>query len=110
MEELVFHVMGSAKEPYELIFIKDGDSLTAICSCPAGAHGNFCKHRIGILDGKPRGIVSDNAHKASMVVEWLAGTDVEAALTELREIEKDAEAPKSKIAAAKKNLARAMNT
>lgn len=110
MKELIFHVKGSAKEPYELIFIKDGESLTAICNCPAGAHGNFCKHRIGILDGKPGGIVSDNADKAPMVLEWLTGTDVEAALAELREIEKDAEAPKSKLTAAKKKLARAMNT
>lgn len=110
MEELVFRVKGSAREPYELIFIKDGDSLTAICSCPAGQHSNFCKHRLGILDGKTNGITSDNADKVPTVVGWLEGTDVESALLELREIEKDADAPKSKLAAAKKKLARAMNS
>ena len=110
MQEITFQVRGSAREPYELIFIKDGDSLTAICSCPAGEHGNFCKHRLGILDGKASGIVSDNADKVPMVVAWLEGTDVETALAELREIEKDADTPKSKLAAAKKKLARAMNS
>jgi len=110
MQELIFHVKGSAKEPYELIFIKDGDSLTAICNCPAGAHGNACKHRLAIIDGKPKGIVSDNADRAPMVVEWLAGTDVERALHELRALERDKDASKSAIAAAKKKLARAMNS
>ena len=110
MNELKFLVKGSAPQPYELIFIKDGASLTAICNCPAGAHGNFCKHRIGILDGKPKGLVSDNAEQVTTVVEWLVGTDVEAALHALRAIEKDKTVPKSDLAAAKKKLARAMNS
>ena len=110
MQELIFHVKGSAREPYELIFIKDGDSLTAICNCPAGSHGNACKHRLAIIEGKPKGIVSDNADRAPLVVEWLAGTDVEEALAELRAAEKNPEASKSAVATAKKKLARAMNS
>jgi uncharacterized Zn finger protein len=110
MDELIFHVKGSAREPYELIFIKDGDSLTALCNCPAGSHGNYCKHRIGILDGKTGNITSDNADQVPTVVAWLAGTDVETALVELRSLEKDADAPKNELAAAKKKLARAMNS
>lgn len=110
MQELVFHVKGSAKEPYEVIFIKDGDSLTALCNCPAGSHGNACKHRLSIIEGKPRGIVSDNADQVPLIVEWLAGTDVEAALIELRRVEKDPDAAKSAVSAAKRTLARAMNS
>ena len=110
MDELTFRVKGSAKEPYEIIFIKDGDSLTAICNCPAGAHGNFCKHRIGILDGKAAGITSDNAERVSTVVGWLAGTDVEAALLELRRLQEQPDTTKAQLAAARKTLARAMNS
>ena len=51
MEELTLHVKGSSSDPYELTFIKDGDSLTALCNCPAGTFGNLCKHRVAILDG-----------------------------------------------------------
>ena len=35
MEQTTFKVRGSAAEPYELTFIKDGNSLTALCTCPA---------------------------------------------------------------------------
>ena len=110
MDELTFQVKGSSAEPYELTFIKDGDSLTALCSCPAGQYGNFCKHRIAILDGNSNAIVSDNAGQAVTVVNWLQGTDVAAALTEFRVIEASKESPKSALVAAKRKLARAMNS
>ncbi len=110
MQELTFLVKGSAKEPYEIIFIKDGDSLTAICNCPAGTYSNLCKHRVNILDGKSAGISSDNADQVSTVVSWLAGTDVEAALLELRQLEKSRDTDKNALNDAKRKLARAMNT
>lgn len=110
MQELIFKVKGSATEPYEVIFVKDGDSLTALCNCPAGSHGNSCKHRINILDGKKSGISSDNSDRVSLVVDWLAGTDVEKALAEVRAIEKDKDSDKNELSAAKRRLARAMNT
>jgi uncharacterized Zn finger protein len=110
MEELTFLVKGSSKDPYEVIFIKDGDSLTAICNCPAGTYGNFCKHRISILDGNAKAIVSDNAEQATKVIDWLAGTDVEEALTDVRAAEKVDDSEKKLLNAAKRKLARAMNT
>lgn len=110
MEELTFLVKGSSKDPYEVIFVKDGDSLTAICNCPAGTYGNFCKHRIAILDGNAKSISSDNADQAATVVTWLAGTDVEAALIEMRAAEKLDDSEKKALNAAKRKLARAMNT
>lgn len=110
MEEIRFLVKGSAADPYEVTFIKDGGSLTAICSCPAGEYGNFCKHRISILDGNSKAIVSDNVSQAPLVQEWLSGTDVEVALSELRDTEKAAESDKTAITAAKRKLARAMNS
>lgn len=110
MEELVFLVKGSSADPYEVTFIRDGTSLTAICTCPAGTYGNFCKHRIAILDGNAKSVVSDNADKVPTVVHWLSGTDVEAALSELREAEKVADPEKKALNDAKRKLARAMNS
>ncbi len=110
MSELVFEVRGSSAEPYDVTFIKDGDSLTALCSCPAGQYGNFCKHRIAILDGNASAIVSDNAEQVATVLEWLQGSDVAKALAEFRAIEKSKDDPKSALVAAKRKLARAMNS
>jgi len=110
VEEITFLVRGSSPKPYEVIFIKDGDSLTAICDCPAGTFSNVCKHRTSILEGRFDAIESDNAGLAPKVVEWLVGTDVEAALRELRQAETSLEPDKKTIAAAKRKLARAMNS
>jgi len=110
VDQLVFLVKGSSAEPYEVTFIKDGASLTAICTCPAGTYGNFCKHRISILDGNAKAITSDNVDQATTVVDWLVGTDVEAALSELRAAEKIADPDKKALNDAKRKLARAMNT
>ncbi len=110
MEELVFQVKGSSPKPYEITFIKDGDSLTALCTCPAGQFGNSCKHRIAIIDGDASAVSSANAEQVPRIVEWLAGTDVETALTAMRQAEKDPDKTKADVADLKKTLARAMNT
>jgi uncharacterized Zn finger protein len=110
MEELTMHVKGSSSDPYELIFIKDGDSLTALCNCPAGTFGNLCKHRVAILDGDKTAVVDDDAGKIATVVGWLVGTDVESALAQLREVEANKESSKPDVVAAKRKLAKAMNS
>ncbi len=110
MEQLVFQVKGSSLDAYEVTFIKDGASLTALCTCPAGQFANSCKHRVAILDGKTESICSDNAASVPVVTEWLVGTDVETALGELRAAEKNKEHSKEDVAALKKKLARTMNS
>ena len=106
MEQTTFKVKGSAAEPYELTFMKDGNSLTALCTCPAGQFGNICKHRINILDGKTAAITSGNEDEVPKICEWLAGSDVEAALNELRA----AERADGDLVAARRQLAREMNS
>ena len=110
MEELTLLVKGSSADPYELTFIKDGASLTALCNCPAGIFGSLCKHRVAVLDGDDAAVVDDHANKLSQVVAWLTGTDVEAALVALRDVEASNTAPKSHLTAAKKTLSKAMNS
>lgn len=110
VEEVTFLVKGSSARPYEIIFIKDGESLTALCNCPAGSFGNLCKHRVMILDGKFDAITSENADMAPKIAEWLAGTDVEKALTELRNAEKSGEHSKDEIMSLKRKLAKVMNS
>jgi uncharacterized Zn finger protein len=109
VEELVFLVKGSSSDAYEITFIKDGSSLTALCTCPAGTFGNLCKHRVAILDGNVKAISSDNADQAPKVLEWLVGTDVETALAELRVAEKSKEHSKDEVMTLKRKLAKVMN-
>ncbi len=110
MEQLTILVKGSSAEPYETTFIKDGDSLTAICTCPAGTYGNLCKHRRSILTGDAAAVLDADQEKVANVVEWLVGTDVEAALKELCDFEASKDATKDDLVTAKRKLSRAMNS
>jgi hypothetical protein len=108
MKELNFLVKGSAADPYEVEFVLDGNNLSAFCTCPAGINGQYCKHRLGILRGETKGIVSDNNSDATVVASWLPGTDIEQALLGVSDAEKSRAADKASLSAAKKHLARVM--
>jgi hypothetical protein len=108
METRDFLVQGSAQDPYKVTFRRDGSNLRAYCTCPAGENGMYCKHRFNILEGSNKGIVSPNGADVQVVASWLAGTEVEAAMRAVREIEKEEARVKSLLILAKKALARAM--
>ncbi|MFZ2949251.1 MAG: SWIM zinc finger family protein [Desulfuromonadaceae bacterium] len=107
MKELIFFVQGSAKEPYKVTFEKNGNNLSAYCTCPAGDNGQYCKHRFNILGRITNGVVSGNEPDVDVVASWLAGTDVEGALNELMNAEELFEIAKLKLSSAKKQLAKA---
>lgn len=107
-----FLVQGSEAEPYETVFSKQGDRVTATCSCPAGVkglRGMCCKHRTRILRGGTDGIVSANIGDVKIVQGWIAGSDIEIACQRLSEGEADLERARKKVAAAKKVLAKVMS-
>jgi len=103
-----FLVQGSAAKPYETTFTKDGDRLTATCTCPAGEYGQYCKHRFTILKGDSGAVVSDNKDEVSIVNRWLAGTELEEAICDLATAENNFEEAKRMRSAVKKQVARVM--
>lgn len=109
MDELVFHVQGSSPEAYVVRFRKNGLNIRATCNCPAGVVGQYCKHRLRILEGSNESIISGNDADVSRVVSWLAGTDVQAAIRELRDAENRLELAKKETSQLKKKLAKALN-
>ncbi len=108
METIIFKVQGSAPEPYTTLFKRSGTKLTANCSCPAGENGQYCKHRLNILNGISDGIVSGNESDVRTVTLWLKGTDVEQVLKQVSEAEDKFEEAKKQLYARKKKLARAL--
>lgn len=83
MTEITFLVKGSNPSPYEVKFTKSGNNLTALCTCPAGSFDMQCKHRVRILTGSIESIVSENEKDVGVILDWVRGTDVEAALANL---------------------------
>lgn len=105
---LVFQVQGSQQDPYEVIIERNRSNLTALCTCPAGQNGMYCKHRFEILEGNSDRIISGNKADVSKVVEWLHGTDIEQSMHEVKIMEAIVEKNKRELKKLKKKLARSM--
>ncbi len=109
MNQIEFNVQGSSPGPYNVIFRKDGNNLTALCDCPAGMNRLYCKHRFNIMNGIADGIVSKNTEQINIVESWLPGTDIDEALQEVKIAEKDLDEAKKHLSKLKKKLARVMH-
>lgn len=110
MKKIVFLVQGSAATPYRLTFTKDNNNMNAFCTCPAGDNGQYCKHRLNILNGLSNNIVSNNKEEVHTIQELLKDTDLEKALFDFYKAEKEFESAKHKFQIAKKNIAIAMRS
>ncbi|ETS31050.1 MULTISPECIES: SWIM zinc finger family protein [Photorhabdus] len=109
MEKINFLVQGSAEEPYKATFIKDGKDFLAFCTCPAGENGMYCKHRINIINGDTRNIVSDNIQQVDIISkQWLPNSSIEAALEDIKRAESLLDDIKRAISLAKRNAAKVM--
>lgn len=107
-KSIKFQVQGSAPEPYIVTFNQDEGVLTAYCTCPAGENGTHCKHRINILQGIQKGIVSDNREEIKTVLSWLPGTTLETAVNTFKTAEKNYEKAQKELSTAKHKLTSAL--
>lgn len=101
-------VQGSEPSPYTLTFAKDGQNLTASCTCRAGEVGIYCKHRISVLTGDWRKVVGGDIGRLEEIRSWLNGSDVQSALDEVAEKERQLESVKKELKKAKAKLARVL--
>jgi hypothetical protein len=108
MEAITFKVQGSAREPYNTDFSRTGTNIAAYCSCPAGKVGQLCKHRLSILQGDTKSIVSGNDGDVQTVMSWVKGTDVEDVLRQFHEAETRFDEAKKQLDSLKRRLARAL--
>jgi uncharacterized Zn finger protein len=108
METLLFSFQGTAAEPYEVTFVRDGIKLSAYCTCPAGNNGQYCKHRFSILAGQAAGVVSSNSTQVSIVTSWLPGSSLAMAMDALAAAEGDLKRAQQALSIAKKRVAAAM--
>ena len=105
---LIFAVQGSAAEPYQVKFQEHAGRIAASCTCPAGIFQDLCKHRIMIMNGITKGIVSDNVTAVAQVQSWISGTEVAAALAEMTSIEAQIDQLKKQLVKVKKTIGKVM--
>ena len=108
VKQVEFYVEGSRGDPYRVTFTKEGTNLNCFCTCKAGQHGQYCKHRFQLLEGETTDIVSDNADQLSTVLNWVKGSDVGEALERLAIAQSEYEQAQKKVKQAKRELTKAM--
>ncbi|MEO5346731.1 MAG: hypothetical protein H7834_10195 [Magnetococcus sp. YQC-9] len=91
----------------EIMVRKTGKNLTATCSCTSGVD-DICQHRINLLSGSARDVISNNTEDVKKVVSWIAGTDVGKALQGMVDAIKYLENAQEDFADARKRLIRAL--
>jgi len=107
---LEFQVVSSSSgEVYFIEVSRKGQNLTCTCTCPAGSHGTHCKHRLGILSGDAGIVEAGDTDQMHLIPQMLSGTDVEAALIRLNELQAQKAELDRKVKAAKKALARTLD-
>ncbi len=107
-QNIEFNVRDSTLVECRVTFVKDGDNLSAFCTCEMGQREQYCAHRLDILRGDTTSIVSDNIDEAASVAQWVVGTDVYSAMLEIEQWENRATDAERKLEAAKQRLGVAM--
>ncbi|MBF0614709.1 MAG: hypothetical protein G8237_13240 [Magnetococcales bacterium] len=107
MPELLFRVQGNNNRPVEVTIKKNGKNLTSTCTCSSGVD-DICQHRINILSGSDKEIISNNADEIKKISSWIAGTDVGKAMHDMIESLKMLENAKDDFNNARKRLIKAL--
>jgi len=108
MDELKFKVRGNEGD-YLVSFKRSGNNLTATCTCDAAAYGMHCRHRILLMTGDSSIIISKNKDDIGKLLEMIKEADVEEALKDVLETQKQLEALEKEFSNKKKKLARKMS-
>jgi SWIM zinc finger len=109
VERVEFIVEGSQGDEYGVTFEINGAAARASCTCPAGSNGQYCKHRLGLMDGDASPLLSDNNSDVARLPTLLRGTDLEAAHGRFSKAEAACAIAKYDFDAAKKALSRVMH-
>lgn len=110
VHEFSFLVDGSEPEPYEVVFLVDGRTATATCTCKGYYHGLICKHRVGLLhDYDPQEMDSETAANVAALRDAIAGTDVGIACAEYLQARDEAEDAKKWLTKVKTKFAQVMD-
>lgn len=104
--QIDFHVVSSSGSGgYIVSFDRDpsNGSLSIVCDCPAGIHGQLCKHKLALIDGddsvydpemEDGGFPQDKWARAR---KWVKESGVDELVTDFKERLKKLEAEKRRL-------------
>lgn len=104
MAQFIFRHEGSEAEPYELVYKSSEGNVVFSCNCRAGQVGLTCKHRLNLLNGNLKGLVSGNLIDVEEMIKDSINSKIANGLKEIAEAEAAANAAKKRLEMAKKKF------
>lgn len=109
MSRLSFKVESSRTgELYSLSAYQTKTGLRFSCTCAAGDNGSYCKHRVNLLMGDISGLKGRNVDDVEKLRVMFDGSPAIAIITDIAQLEGEAEALKAKLKTRKRDLAIAL--
>ena len=105
MKELTFRVQQSNATPHYVVTIRKHEkNISAHCTCELGGQDSLCKHRLSLLSGKAKWVISNNVPDVKRVLSWVAWSDVGQAITKAVHAQKRLKDARKVLEKADKNL------
>lgn len=93
-----YKVQGSQEEPYTVTFHRHGDHVRASCTCTAGEYGQYCKHRLILIE------------QHEDLRDYIAGSDLESVILEVKEAHAVVDQATRNLKSLKRKMARIMSS
>lgn len=106
METFTFRIQGSQEEPYEVAISLSEEALKITCTCKAGSVGQFCKHKMSVLNGDTSALAERGKDDIQGIPKLVYNTEAINVIKKIEDAEKDIEALKKSQTLLKKYLAR----
>lgn len=92
---------------YSVSFLRDGAGVRVRCDCKAGAIGQMCRHKEGLIKGDA-GILANPSETSNLVeiVKWIARSDLGTLLNAIRETEEAAKGTQARLKELRQQLTR----
>jgi len=92
---------------YSIVFVREGGGIRVRCNCKAGAMGQMCKHKDGLLLGDAT-LLADpqKAPELREVQTWIAQSELKVLLSAIREAENAAKTAQIRAKQLRQRLAK----
>ncbi len=104
-------VPSSSSDAIYLVSVdQDDQGVVIACSCPAGAFGKLCKHKLDVLDAADGSVDSLSNSSRSDVRRLIEGTAIPLLVTSMKSADLEVQKAKRVLESLKRALEKALNS
>jgi hypothetical protein len=107
--EITLLARNETDEPFKVTFTRDENNLTITCTCPEGAHGEFCEHKFRLASNDIMMLQHPGQNSAMLSAHvWVIETPISDMLIHLLQLQGQEKQDEEAISKAKAEIGKAM--